>query len=96
MDQIIKKHLQNIKDRWPSSIVARTEVGPFSGGVLNARSLANADCKGTGPEGAFRIGKKIVYPVDSVIEYMVKMGITPGVDGYNPPRLRNYRRRNIQ
>lgn len=68
-NQIIK----SMADRWPASIVARHEVGRFSGGVLNPRTLANRDSLGTGPAGRFKIGKKTVYPVDSLIEYLIKM-----------------------
>ena len=42
----------------------------FSGGILNARTLANADCLGTGPKGRVRVGRKVAYPVDSLIEWM--------------------------
>lgn len=30
---------------WPSPIVAREEVGKFSGGLLNPRTMANQDAK---------------------------------------------------
>lgn len=63
-------NLQNLADKWPSAIVARDEIGTFTGGVISPKSLANMDSVGTGPEGAFRIGRKIAYPVGNVISWL--------------------------
>jgi hypothetical protein len=70
MEQQIIKEMAN---KWPSNIVARTDVRAFSGGVLHPRTMANLDSAGRGPAGRFKIGKKTVYPVDSLIEYLIKM-----------------------
>lgn len=59
-------------DRWSSSLVARTEIGKFTGGILKERYCANLDCQGKGPEGRIRIGRKIAYTVDSVIAFLEK------------------------
>ncbi len=59
-------------EKWPSAIVARCEVGKFSGGIVNPRTLANWDSLGTGPPGRFRIGRKIAYPVLPFIEWLAK------------------------
>lgn len=67
-----RKYLESLKAKWPSGIVARTEVKGFSGGVLNSGTMANEDSRGTGPEGAFMIGRKKVYTVDGLIDWMVK------------------------
>lgn len=66
------KLLQSLKDKWPSPFVARTHCERFSGGALNAGTLANMDCMGTGPEGAFKIGRKTVYPVENLIKWMAE------------------------
>lgn len=55
---------------WGSPVIARTEVGRFSGGLLSPKSLANYDCQGIGPEGRFRIGRKICYPVPELIIWL--------------------------
>ncbi|MBM4338807.1 MAG: hypothetical protein FJ110_04625 [Deltaproteobacteria bacterium] len=55
---------------WPSPFVARTEVRNFSGGLIDSKTLANMDSQGAGPEGRFRIGRKIGYPVQSVIKWL--------------------------
>jgi len=61
---------QNLKDRWPSSIVARSEVARFSGGLLHPRTLANLDCLGQGPQGRLWIGRMVAYPVDNLLQWM--------------------------
>lgn len=66
----MKIDLSHLKERWPSSIVARTKISDFSGGAFSGRTVANADSAGTGPKGRFRIGKKVVYPVDSLVAWL--------------------------
>jgi hypothetical protein len=62
--------LKTLGDKWPSSFVARQEAKRFSGGIISEKSLANLDSKGEGPKGRFRIGKKIAYPVESLIAWL--------------------------
>jgi hypothetical protein len=64
--------LTTLADNWPSKLVARNQqqLDRFSGGILNSRSLANADSLGTGPKGRIRIGRKVAYPVQSLIAWM--------------------------
>jgi hypothetical protein len=61
--------IRNMADRWPSSLVARTEIERFSGGIMSERYLANLDAQGKGPEGRIRIGRKIAYPVEELIRF---------------------------
>ena len=56
--------------RWQSSIVARKKVGEFSGGAISAKTLANLDSQGKGPEGSFVLCGQRVYPVTSLIKYL--------------------------
>jgi len=62
--------LKELKDSWGAPVVARQAVSKFSGGLLNPRTLANEDCLGTGPKGRFKLGKKVFYSVDSLIQWM--------------------------
>jgi len=66
------KHLslQELASKWPSSIVARTEIKNFTGGILTERYCANLDSKNIGIKGRIRIGRKVVYPVEAVIEFL--------------------------
>lgn len=61
---------QDLLDRWPSTHVARHEVGRFSGGILHPRTMANLDSKGVGPRGRVRFGRVVAYPVRELIEWM--------------------------
>ena len=65
----------SLADSWPSSFVSRGEVGKFSGGLLHPRSMANLDSLGRGPEGKVSIGRKIAYPIESLIQWMEKRAI---------------------
>lgn len=57
-------------DRWPSSLVARTEIKKFTGGILSEKYLANLDSLGRGPEGRIRCGRKVCYQVDQFVQWL--------------------------
>lgn len=67
MDKAI---FEEMLKRWDSPIVARGEIRRFSGGVVSPKSLANLDSQGQGPDGAFRIGCKVVYPARNVVDWL--------------------------
>jgi hypothetical protein len=66
----LKETLKDLAARWPSAWVAREEIDRFSGGVLNPKYMANLDSKKIGIEDRIRIGRKIVYPVASVLKFL--------------------------
>lgn len=66
----MKASFQELAAKWPSAIVARTEIGRFSGGAISERYLANLDSAGEGPVGRFRCGRKICYPVASLCRWL--------------------------
>ena len=74
-------------EKWESPVVARAEIGRFSGGLLSPGRVANLDSQGLGPERV-RIGKKIVYPVGSLVIWM--QGRVQAVDTKSPPVNRNH------
>jgi len=53
---------------WPSSLVARSGVGNFSGGLVSHKNLADLDSLGRGPRGIIRVGRKICYLVKELID----------------------------
>lgn len=58
-------------EKWPSTHVSRKEVGKFTGGLLNPRTLANLDSLGQGPKKKIRLGNKLIaYPVDVFINWL--------------------------
>lgn len=54
---------------WPSPIVARSEVGTFTGGLLHPRTMANLDSNGTGP-GRITIGRRVAYDRDVLAKWL--------------------------
>jgi len=71
MEDQIRESFEKLKDKWPSSVVARTSIKKFTGGLYSPGYLANEDSRGAGPEGAFTVGGKKAYPVESVIQWLV-------------------------
>ena len=76
-----KDYFQKLAEAWPSSFVARTQVDVFSGGLLNPRTLANRDSEGTGPKVKIKMGRKIAYDKESLIEWMRAHCSVEGVEG---------------
>jgi hypothetical protein len=66
----MNKIFQEMADRWPSSIVARTEIGKFTGGMIREKYLANLDSLGKGPAGRIRCGRKVAYPVNEFVKWL--------------------------
>jgi hypothetical protein len=63
-------NLSVLADKWNSAVVSREKIGDFTGGTISPKSMANLDSKGEGPEGAILIGKKVAYPVSSLIAWL--------------------------
>lgn len=61
---------QEMADKWPSSMVSRTEIEKFTGGIISEKYIANLDSQGKGPEGRVRCGRKIAYQVSKFIEWL--------------------------
>lgn len=61
---------QEMAEKWPSSMVARTEIEKFTGGTISEKYLANLDSAGKGPKGRVRCGRKICYPVKALIFWL--------------------------
>ncbi len=66
------KIFEEMVERWPSAIVARTEISAFTGGLMNEKYQANLDSQGDGPEGSFRNGRKVVYPVIPYVQWLAR------------------------
>lgn len=66
----LSRNFKDLVDRWPSSIVSRTDVQKFTGGALTSKSMANHDSMGTGPAERFRIGRKVCYTALSLAFWM--------------------------
>lgn len=55
---------------WPSPVIARSEIGNFTGGLIAPRSLANLDCLKKGPGGKVRLGRSVGYLKADLIEWL--------------------------
>lgn len=60
---------QKLIDSWPSPIVARSQVGVFSGGLLHPRTMANLDAQHQGP-GKITIGRHVAYDRDALAAWL--------------------------
>ena len=54
----------------PSGYILRTKLSEKTGGLLHGRTMANLDSLGEGIPGKIAIGRKVAYPVKSVVEYL--------------------------
>jgi hypothetical protein len=59
-----------LQKSWPSPIIARSEIGKWSGGLLNPRTVRNLDCSGDGPRNRLRVGRKTAYRVVDLIDWL--------------------------
>jgi len=65
-----KIDFSSLEKRWPSAFVARGDFPKFTGGLYSPKYVSNLDARGLGPEGRVRVGRKILYPVRSVIKWL--------------------------
>jgi hypothetical protein len=62
--------LSAFADAWPAPYVERQKIGEFSGGLIEPKTLANLDSQNKGPEGRIKVGKKVIYPVKAIIQWL--------------------------
>jgi hypothetical protein len=59
--------IQDAARAWGAPVIGRNVVGKFSGGLLHPRSMANADCQGTGPSERILMGsRRVGYPLKAL------------------------------
>lgn len=62
-------------DNWAANLppnISRRAVRYFLGGAVSPNVLCNNDSKGTGPKGAFRLGRDIMYPARELLAWLVE------------------------
>jgi len=57
--------------------IARSKVSEYFGGAISSKTLANLDSLGQGPEGAFKVGRNVVYPTESLLEWLQQRSTFP-------------------
>jgi hypothetical protein len=70
MEKEIEKSIEAMAARWSSSIVCRKAIREFTGGTVSEKTLANEDSKGTGPSGKFLLMNQVVYPLESLTDWL--------------------------
>ncbi len=65
-------NLKRFMDDWKSTLVARTRIDEFTQGMYKANSMATFDSLGTGVLPRFKIGKKVFYKTEDVINWISK------------------------
>ncbi|TKB25279.1 hypothetical protein FCL47_14575 [Desulfopila sp. IMCC35006] len=68
--QAARDAIQEAANRWQGDFLTRPDVKRFTGGAISTGHLANLDSKGNGPEGAFYLGRKIVYPKNQLSKWL--------------------------
>ena len=58
-------------EKYPSTFICRDRIEEFTGGAIGSRHLANLDSLGLGISGAFKIGRRQCYPVESLVEWLI-------------------------
>ncbi len=57
-------------------VIARHHVDHFLGGLISPFTIKNADLAGKGPEVAWRVGNKVAYKTESLVNWLVRtMGV---------------------
>lgn len=57
-------------------VIARKDVERQIGGIITMKTLANADSSGTGPLGAYLVGRSVVYPTEALVRWIIDhMGV---------------------
>mgnify|MGYP000530724943 CR=1 FL=1 len=64
-----KDVFDEMAEKWPSAVVARTEISNFTGGLISSKYQANLDSLGLGCE-RITCGRKVGYPVHSLINWL--------------------------
>jgi hypothetical protein len=70
-NEAIRNSLEKLAEKWPSTVVARSQISKFSGGLVAPGTCANLDSLGVGIPGACRIGRQVAYPVEAVINWLI-------------------------
>ena len=65
----MKDIFQEMADKWPAEVVARTEIERFTGGFMSGKYMANLDSSGLGPV-RLKNGRKVLYPVRDLVRWL--------------------------
>jgi hypothetical protein len=72
---------EKLKEKWPSPFVSRDRIGEFTEGILKQTSMNTLDARGTGIQKRYRIGNRVFYETDSVVDWLKTRAKTGGNNG---------------
>ncbi len=64
--------IDQIKASWLHPVIPRHKAPEATGYLVSSKTLANKDSLGTGPEGAFLVNGRIVYPTQNLLDWLKK------------------------
>lgn len=69
-----KPDFSGIIKAYPCGFIPRMEIGKATGGLLSPEYMCNLDSNRDveGIRGRFKVGRKVCYPVQSVVEFLEK------------------------
>jgi hypothetical protein len=72
MNKHIKKPscYAKMDEKWPSTVVARSAIAKFTGGLYSSGYMRTLDCLGQGPKKRYTVGGKVVYDKEALIEWL--------------------------
>ena len=62
--------IDQFKASWPQPVIPRHKVAEAIGHLVSPKTLANEDCQGTGPAGAFMINGRVCYPTQNLLDWL--------------------------
>lgn len=62
--------LDRLKENWPSPFVSRDRIEEFTNGLFKQSSMNTLDARGDGISPRYRIGNKVFYEVEEVINWL--------------------------
>lgn len=66
----VDKHLDDLRSKWDSTIVARSHFDRFSGYTITGKTIANLESLGQGPKNKFFVGGKAAYAIDDALDFL--------------------------
>lgn len=69
-----KDIFEQMIERWPSAIVARTQIEEFTGGMISCKYIANLDSDGAGPV-RIKLGRRVGYPIKDLTAWLRKRAV---------------------
>ena len=70
--EIIKPDFSGIIKSNPCGFIIREKIGQATGGLIKPKYAANLDSIGEGIKNRFKVGRKVAYPVNAVVEFLEK------------------------